>query len=330
MTSRSMTDLRFLLLIMILSQKVSEEMTKGRPSSRASCLACNAVAALYLSPLYSKEAMVAAVRTVCISFRIQTPRVCRGLVEAYKDHLDFIRRNTKLNRQEMCGVFFGIDCARTVSPYLNWSLSIPIDERSVSANSYRRRMKRSVEEYSDPLLLPGVTNQLIQTSTPLFPIVQITDIHIDPYYTVGAMSGCGEPLCCRESRGAMNPNKKAGIWGDYNNCDTPVGSLKSALEHISANHADASYWMWTGDITPHDIWNITRDEVIFQIRLVTDMIKQHAKVPVFPVLGNHEAVPVNSFPPPEVKGDLSISWLYDECAKQWSYWLPEDAVETLR
>ena len=37
-----------------------------------------------------------------------------------------------------------------------------------------------------------------------------------------------------------------------------------------------------------------------------------------------------SFPPPEVKGDLSISWLYDEFAKQWSYWLPPEAIKTLR
>lgn len=88
--------------------------------------------------------------------------------------------------------------------------------------------------------------------------------------------------------------------------------------------------MWTGDIAPHDIWNITREEVIFQIRFVTDLIKQHAKVPVFPVIGNHEGVPVNSFPPPQVKGDHSISWLYEEIANQWSYWLPEDALETLR
>lgn len=37
-----------------------------------------------------------------------------------------------------------------------------------------------------------------------------------------------------------------------------------------------------------------------------------------------------SFPPPEIRGELSISWLYDELAKQWAYWLPEDALETLR
>lgn len=64
--------------------------------------------------------------------------------------------------------------------------------------------------------------------------------------------------------------------------------------HLSVfTFIQASYWMWTGDISPHDIWNITREEVIFQVRLVTEMIKQHAKVPVFPVIGNHEGVPVN-------------------------------------
>jgi sphingomyelin phosphodiesterase len=88
--------------------------------------------------------------------------------------------------------------------------------------------------------------------------------------------------------------------------------------------------MWTGDIAPHDIWNVSREEIISQIRLVTDLIKQYVKVPVFPVIGNHEGVPVNSFPPPEVKGEISVSWLYEEVARQWSYWLPQEALETLR
>jgi hypothetical protein len=53
-------------------------------SSRASCLACNAVAGLFLSSIYSKEMMTVAVNTVCTSFRLQTPRVCSGIVESFK------------------------------------------------------------------------------------------------------------------------------------------------------------------------------------------------------------------------------------------------------
>lgn len=63
------------------------------------------------------------------------------------------------------------------------------------------------------------------------------------------------------------------------------------------NHSllQAEYWLWTGDVAPHDIWNVTRKEVISQMKLVTNLIKQYARVPVYPVIGNHEGVPVNRF-----------------------------------
>ncbi|RWS30123.1 sphingomyelin phosphodiesterase-like protein 2, partial [Leptotrombidium deliense] len=108
-------------------------------SSRASCLACNAVSALFLSPFYSKEAMVAAAKSVCISFRLQSARVCRGLVHSFKDDLDYIRRHTKLTRREMCGVLFGLDCARTITHNLNWT--IPIPPRKTVPNKIRRSSK---------------------------------------------------------------------------------------------------------------------------------------------------------------------------------------------
>lgn len=53
-------------------------------SSRASCWACNALAGLFLSPVYSKEMMTMAVNTVCTSFRLQSPRVCSGIVDSFK------------------------------------------------------------------------------------------------------------------------------------------------------------------------------------------------------------------------------------------------------
>ena len=66
-----------------LIQKITEDMRLGS-SSRASCLACHALTALYLSPFYSKEAMVSAARSVCISFRLQPARVCTGLIDSFK------------------------------------------------------------------------------------------------------------------------------------------------------------------------------------------------------------------------------------------------------
>lgn len=53
-------------------------------------------------------------------------------------------------------------------------------------------------------------------------------------------------------------------------------------------------------------------------------------VTVYPAVGNHESTPVNSFPPPFVHGNRSSSWLYDTMAEEWSPWLPEQALKTLR
>lgn len=53
-------------------------------------------------------------------------------------------------------------------------------------------------------------------------------------------------------------------------------------------------------------------------------------VTVYPAVGNHESTPVNSFPPPFVHGNRSSSWLYDAMAEEWSPWLPEQALKTLR
>lgn len=69
----------------LLSPKtqLSDQMRNGI-SSRASCWACNALAGLFLSPVYSKEMMTMAVNTVCTSFRLQSPRVCSGIVDSFK------------------------------------------------------------------------------------------------------------------------------------------------------------------------------------------------------------------------------------------------------
>ncbi|RWS17270.1 sphingomyelin phosphodiesterase-like protein 2, partial [Dinothrombium tinctorium] len=319
---------------------ITEDMRVGS-SSRASCLACNAVAALFLSPFYSKEAMVTAARSVCISFRLQSARVCRGLVHSFKDDLDYIRRHTKLTRREMCGVLFGLDCARAVTKNLNWSIPIPPRK---SANSIRRsgysfdlaETRPLRYSYSDEVDDYNMSSNFLASASHLesqreINVVQITDIHVDPFYMPGTNAQCGEPLCCRLADGfTQNPSKAAGVWGDYRSCDTPIGTLRHALRHISENHPYADYWMWTGDIAPHDIWNVTRSEVLSQIALVTSLMKQYVKVPVLPVIGNHEGVPVNSFPPPEVKGPTSISWLYEAVAKEWSFWLPQEAIRTLR
>ena len=125
----------------------------------------------------------------------------------------------------MCGVIFGMDCARKTTKNLNWTIPLPIRPN----DAHRREdTEEDIIEDEDSSKLKSHTK-----------VVQVTDLHVDPYYTPGANADCGEPLCCRGAAGiATSPEKAAGVWGDYRNCDTPISTLRHALKHISETHSN--------------------------------------------------------------------------------------------
>jgi len=150
----------------------------------------------------------------------------------------------------MCGVIFGMDCARKISKNLNWTVQVPERQSPASSNQVKRN------SHLDPTgqLSPGVgyAPMMEQDFMPeidyrdnyksIAKLVHITDIHVDPYYEPGSDAGCGEPLCCRATNGqAKSKDRTAGPWGDYRNCDTPVATLRHALKHISETHSDVSF-----------------------------------------------------------------------------------------
>ena len=60
---------------------------------------------------------------------------------------------------------------------------------------------------------------------------------------------------------------------------------------------------WTGDIMPHDVWENTREDNVRQFNNTLTLLKTYLPgVKVIPAMGNHEGVPVNSFPIPQIKG----------------------------
>ncbi|KAK7076988.1 Sphingomyelin phosphodiesterase [Halocaridina rubra] len=93
---------------------------------------------------------------------------------------------------------------------------------------------------------------------------------------------------------------------------------------------DLDFILWTGDLVPHNVWNITREENLMIIKECVQMLADNFPgVPVFPAIGNHESDPVNSFPQPYIDNEFDISWLYDEIANLWLTWLPEDVAHSI-
>ena len=171
----------------------------------------------------------------------------------------------------MCGAFLGNMCALTSSNKLNWTIDIP------PAGEDAKKM----------------SNQDAQSK--YFKVLQLTDIHFDPYFAPGSRNDCGEPVCCRVVNGPSDSNSHmASMWGHYTDCDTPFFTVQNSLQRISKEHPDVSYWLMTGDIPPHDIWEYNRNESLAHVKFITRLIKQYSRsIVVLPVIGNHEAVPIN-------------------------------------
>ena len=81
---------------------------------------------------------------------------------------------------------------------------------------------------------------------------------------------------------------------------------------------------------PHNVWNQSRSDQTNAQDVITSLFRKYFpnKV-IYPTLGNHEATPVNLYPPPSIKED-NITWLYADLAADWTQTgLPENLKENI-
>ncbi|XP_037078854.1 sphingomyelin phosphodiesterase-like [Pollicipes pollicipes] len=280
--------------------------------SSVSCTACKAGVGLlqhYVSTGRSKGEIVHAAIKLCRSLKFESPRVCEGIIHIFADEVIYVFERIALSPEEVCGMVVGDVCAIPYNPWHDWTVPLP-----------------NIPKPYTPTPEPD-------PDAPTARVLHISDTHFDPYYKEGTNADCGEPLCCRVTSGY--PKRKggaAGFWGDYRRCDTPLRTIENMLQHISDVHGPTlDYIIWTGDLPPHDVWNQTREENLSIIRQSHQLlVKYFPRTPIFPALGNHESAPVNSFPPPEIGGRHSVSWLYDELDREWRRWLPHQTSATVR
>jgi len=280
--------------------------------SSVSCGACKAGVGLlqhYVSTGRPKAEIVHAAIKLCRSLNFESPRVCEGIIHIFADEVIYVFERIALSPDEVCGMVVGDVCAIPYNPWHDWTVALP-----------------NIPKPHGPTPEPD-------PDAPTARVLHISDTHYDPYYKEGTNADCGEPLCCRLTSGY--PKKRssaAGYWGDYRRCDTPLRTIDNMLQQIATVHGPTlDYIIWTGDLPPHDVWNQTREENLNIIRQSHQLLLQHfPNTPIFPALGNHESAPVNSFPPPQIGGRHSISWLYDELDREWQRWLPATASATVR
>eukprot|EP01116_Phalansterium_solitarium_P018093 TRINITY_DN4661_c0_g1_i1.p2 TRINITY_DN4661_c0_g1~~TRINITY_DN4661_c0_g1_i1.p2 ORF type:complete len:535 (+),score=161.15 TRINITY_DN4661_c0_g1_i1:1775-3379(+) len=267
------------------------------PFSGVTCDACKAafkVVKLAVDNNVGEEEFIRIAVEVCIVAKIQDPTVCRGIVPLMGPELLTTIFSKGVTAEQVCGLAKA--CPTHPS---NWTVTFP-----------------KPKPPHVPPVRPNATS-------PRYQVLHLSDIHFDPLYTVGSLTKCPDPLCCRESDGPGGNGTSAGLWGDFN-CDTSPAMLQFSLKYLASLPEQPQYLLWTGDNPPHDVWRGSRDEAIGRLRNVSQLLA--AAFPgmrVLPALGNHDTFPVDSFPLPPAN-----SWIYSAVLEDWAQWLTPDAQTT--
>ncbi|KAH8896938.1 calcineurin-like phosphoesterase [Thozetella sp. PMI_491] len=152
-------------------------------------------------------------------------------------------------------------------------------------------------------------------------VVHISDIHVDLSYEAGASYNCTKNICCRDYTAADAPGNNdfpAGVFGNTA-CDTPVTleeSLYAAVQTLVPNRA---FTIFTGDVVEGAVWSVTDAEVAHD--LSDAYSRMQVLGTVYAVTGNHDACPVNSFPPAAVDTTISTQWAYNNLSADWEPWI---------
>ncbi|KAH8776915.1 Metallo-dependent phosphatase-like protein, partial [Hyaloscypha finlandica] len=172
---------------------------------------------------------------------------------------------------------------------------------------------------------PATTRPAPSGKSPI-QVVHISDIHVDLSYEVGANYDCTKNICCRPYTTADAPgntNYPAGKYGEHT-CDSPVTleeSLYSAIESLVPGNA---FTIFTGDVVEGAVWLVTDTEVTNDLNDAYTRMKRLGQA--YAVVGNHDASPVNSFPPGAVDTTITTQWAYDTMSSDWSSWIGATAA----
>jgi len=125
----------------------------------------------------------------------------------------------------------------------------------------------------------------------------------------------------------------AGKFGDYK-CRSPYIVEKTAFTRISEiippnmKGKKPEFVLWTGDGIAHYKGKYSKEGITLELKNLTALFKHvhtalGGKVPIFPVVGNHDTYPQHQLP-------ATNYWAYDLYASLWKDFLSAEAVKTLK
>lgn len=244
----------------------------------------------------------------CIDAQEDDPDVCMGLETLEAPSVAYALRSMDIpsrTAQIFCESLYGL-CNQP--PVLNYSVPFPKPK-------------------------PNTTRPKPSNRQPI-EIVHLSDLHVDHNYTVGSSYNCSKSICCRPYNATFAAGSPladaypAEPYGEYY-CDAPVSLEESQFHAVAELVPERAFTITTGDIVEGFTWGTSDQEVLYD---VSDSYAQQSAVigQVFPAVGNHDANPVNFFPPAGVNTSYGNQYDYDNLARDWEHWIDAAAAEQVR
>ena len=271
-----------------------------------SCSTCSFLIDVLKNFLLQKngiEKFYALIENICHFTKIDN-KVCDGAISLYGDIVidSFIRRF--VNGDFICSL---VNICQDTTEY-------------ESVEDFAQRILKDKPEIKE--------KEVIKTKNDedYYKVVQVTDIHLDMEYKVGAVANCILPICCRElADDDLVPVKQvlAGKYGTTGNCDANIETVKAFAS--KAKELNPDYIMFTGDNIAHSVWKVTQEEVIRATKMQIEVIQNEfgLDTPIYPAIGNHEKAPVDEFHGDETE-------LLQGLADIFRPYLDDNAYETFR
>ncbi|KZT02507.1 sphingomyelin phosphodiesterase [Laetiporus sulphureus 93-53] len=174
-------------------------------------------------------------------------------------------------------------------------------------------------------------------------ILHMSDLHIDPRYTIGAEANCTAYLCCRPSSyNEYSPNvttQPAPRYGAYY-CDAPYNLILAALQAVpvltGTQENGFNFTIYTGDLVSHDDEHeLSKEYTVYTETVLYDLLKRQINSgPVYAVLGNHDTYNEAQNSPYNIGEELEgqFNWDYDHLAALWELegWISETTTQQAR
>lgn len=296
----------------------------GKSYDQQQCMVCQFSASLinyFLKSSKGPDLVHRVTSSFCQTAQIESPEVCLNVTKLFTPEIVKVLSNGLFKPSQICGLLSNNTCGHFNNPMADWEVNLNV---SHLLNLTELAERRKIEE---------ARKQPMET----YRVIHISDTHVDLDYVEGSIANCGQPLCCRNTSTKSNATVlEAGYWGSYGSCDVPMRTFESALKKLNSTIAagdDIDYIIWTGDIQPHDVWMQDKETAKKTYDQVFSKIFEYLpNAQIYPTLGNHEMVPVDSFSPSNlysIAREDSPVWLYRELDAYWSRWLPKDTERTI-